>query len=40
MVAELVAERIASEDGADDDLANFCPADCCRYVPSRPGRGV
>jgi ferrochelatase len=39
MVAELVAERIASADGADD-LANFCPADCCRYVPSRPGRGI
>ena len=45
MVAELVAERIASaasadEASADDDLANFCPADCCRYVPSRPGRGM
>jgi ferrochelatase len=40
MVAELVAERIASADTADADRANFCPADCCRYVPSRPGRGA
>jgi protoporphyrin/coproporphyrin ferrochelatase len=40
MVAELVAERIASADTADEDRANFCPADCCRYVPSRPGRGA
>jgi protoporphyrin/coproporphyrin ferrochelatase len=36
MVAELVAERIASADTPDG--ADFCPADCCRYAPSRPGR--
>ncbi len=36
MVAELVAERIAS-DGTEEG-ADFCPADCCRYAPSRPGR--
>lgn len=35
MVAELVAERIASPDGTGG-----CPVDCCRYVPSRPGRGA
>ena len=35
MVAELVAERIASPDSAD---GASCPADCCRYAPSRPGR--
>jgi ferrochelatase len=45
MVAELVAERIASPDtaggaSAGADRANFCPADCCRYAPSRPGRGA
>jgi protoporphyrin/coproporphyrin ferrochelatase len=36
MVAELVAERIASIDSPGG--ADFCPADCCRYAPSRPGR--
>ena len=43
MVAELVAERIASADTAQEctpgeDGAACCPADCCRYAPSRPGR--
>jgi ferrochelatase len=37
LAAELVAERMAS---ADDDPVNFCPADCCRYVTSRPGPGA
>jgi ferrochelatase len=40
MVAELVAERLASTDTAGEDSVNHCPADCCRYVPSRPGRGA
>jgi len=43
MVAELVAERIAGADSPDEASANEdstggCPADCCRYAPSRPGR--
>jgi ferrochelatase len=47
MVAELVAERTAGAEpralgpfglGAFADGAAACPADCCRYAPSRPGR--
>jgi len=47
MVAELVAERISGAEprvlgrlglGAFSGGAETCPADCCRYTPSRPGR--
>src|ERR1700722_66064 len=44
---ELVAERVSCAPalalgglglGAFADGADSCPADCCRYVPARPGR--
>ncbi len=47
MVAELVAERVSGAEpralgdfglGAFAGGADSCPADCCRYAPSRPGR--
>jgi len=47
MVAELVAERVSGAEpqalggfglGAFADGAENCPADCCRYTASRPGR--
>jgi protoporphyrin/coproporphyrin ferrochelatase len=47
MVRELVAERVSGAPalalgelglGAFAGGAQACPADCCRYVPARPGR--
>jgi ferrochelatase len=47
MVRELVAERVSGAPalalgdrgpGAFAGGADSCPADCCRYVPARPGR--
>ena len=47
MVRELVAERVCGAPalalgdlglGAFAGGADGCPADCCRYVPGRPGR--
>jgi len=47
MAAELVAERVRGAEpralgrfglGAFAGGAGECPADCCRYAPSRPGR--
>jgi len=42
MVGELVAERVSGVPGPVlgdfGAAAGVCPADCCRYVPARPGR--
>jgi ferrochelatase len=49
MIRELVAERAYGAEplalgsfglGAFAGGADSCPADCCRYAPTRPGRSA